>query len=228
MPVIKPNSQAIAPARRTFIEDARRRQIVQAAIEVIAEEGYASASLERIAQRVGISRGLISYHFSGREDLIHAVMATVFTEGAAYMRARVEGAETAAGTLETVLRSNLEFMRDHRAEMIAVTEIASAGGRGELRSAREGIAQGIAALEAILRAGQASGAFRAFDPHVMAVAIRNVIDGVPRRMAVEPDIDIDGTIREIVTLFALATSSDVASMPGGRGKPEPSGAAQQG
>src|SRR6202453_4771003 len=51
-----------AAAERTFIETARRAQIVAAAIDTIAELGYAQASFARIADRVGISRGLISYH----------------------------------------------------------------------------------------------------------------------------------------------------------------------
>ncbi len=45
---------------RTFIETARRAQIVVAAIDTIAEFGYAGASFAHIAERLGISRGLIS------------------------------------------------------------------------------------------------------------------------------------------------------------------------
>jgi AcrR family transcriptional regulator len=50
----------------TFVEAARRDQIVRAAIETIAEEGYARASFVRIAQRASISPGLITYHFRPR------------------------------------------------------------------------------------------------------------------------------------------------------------------
>jgi AcrR family transcriptional regulator len=76
VPVHKPSKSG----RTSFIEQARRRQIVQAAIDVIAERGYAGASLEQIALKAGISRGLISYHFAGRDDLIAAVVASIFTE----------------------------------------------------------------------------------------------------------------------------------------------------
>ena len=54
---------------RTFIETARRAQIVAAAIDTIADVGYAQASFARIAERLGISRGLISYHFTGKDEI---------------------------------------------------------------------------------------------------------------------------------------------------------------
>lgn len=44
-----------------------------------------------------------------------------------------------------------------------------------------------------------------FDPRVMAVAIRAAIDAVPRRLAHDPDLDVDSYAREIATAFDLAT-----------------------
>jgi AcrR family transcriptional regulator len=194
---------------RTFIEEARRRQIVGAAIETLAEHGYDGASLERIAQRVGISRGLISYHFEGRADLMAAVVATVFREGAAYIRPHLEGTLTPGQRFEAALRSNLEFMRDHRAEIVAVVEIGQGGGRSELASARDDIARGIAALEQLLHAGQESGEFGHFDPHIMAVTIRTVIDGVPRQIARNPGLDLDLWTDEIVGTFMRSLTRGV-------------------
>ena len=48
-----------------------------------------------------------------------------------------------------------------------------------------------------------------FDPRVMAVAIRAVIDAVPRRLAHGPHLDVDNYAREIAELFNLATCPDV-------------------
>jgi TetR/AcrR family fatty acid metabolism transcriptional regulator len=50
-----------ADANRSFVSNARRAQIVEAAIETVADVGYAGASLSRIAVRLGISKGVISY-----------------------------------------------------------------------------------------------------------------------------------------------------------------------
>jgi Bacterial regulatory proteins, tetR family len=59
-------AEADSPPERTFIEAARRNQIVAAAIDTIAEVGYARASFARIAARAGISPGLISYLYRFR------------------------------------------------------------------------------------------------------------------------------------------------------------------
>ena len=50
------NGKSGQPKDRTFIETARRAQIVAAAIDTIAELGYGQASLARIAERAGRAR----------------------------------------------------------------------------------------------------------------------------------------------------------------------------
>ncbi len=57
-----------------FTETARRAQIVAAAIDTIAELGYGQASMARIAERVGITKGVIAYHFDGKEELIREIV----------------------------------------------------------------------------------------------------------------------------------------------------------
>jgi AcrR family transcriptional regulator len=51
--------------------DARRR-IVDAAVEVLLEHGYAGASTVRIQQRAGVSRGRLLHHFASRDALVVA------------------------------------------------------------------------------------------------------------------------------------------------------------
>lgn len=79
--------------RRSFIEEARRRQILALAVEVLAEGGYAHASLARIAKHAGISKGVISYHFDGKDDLMTQVVIQLFVSGAEYMKPFVEAAD---------------------------------------------------------------------------------------------------------------------------------------
>ncbi|WEL93058.1 helix-turn-helix domain containing protein, partial [Tsukamurella tyrosinosolvens] len=64
--------------QRSFIEEARRRQIIAAAAEVLADEGYGRATLARIARQAGISKGVISYHFDGKDDLMRQVVIHLF------------------------------------------------------------------------------------------------------------------------------------------------------
>jgi AcrR family transcriptional regulator len=77
---------------RTFIEGARRAQVVAAAIDAFADLGYAAASLARIAEYAGTSKGVVTYHFEGREDLVRAVYAEVLAR--AESRARTASSHT--------------------------------------------------------------------------------------------------------------------------------------
>jgi TetR/AcrR family transcriptional regulator, fatty acid metabolism regulator protein len=57
-------------------------------VPTIAEAGYAGASFARIAGNLGISRGLISYHFTGKDDLIKQVVHQAAEQAKAYIRPR--------------------------------------------------------------------------------------------------------------------------------------------
>jgi TetR/AcrR family transcriptional regulator, fatty acid metabolism regulator protein len=203
---------ADAPAERTFIETARRNQIVAAAIDTIAEVGYAQASLARIAARAGISPGLISYHFAGKDDLIDQVVRDVQAEGADYMQPRIRAEATGSGMLRAYIESNLAFVRDHRNHMAAILEIArnafTADGRRRFyRDGEAGRPERL--LGELLARFQAAGQLRpGFDPTAMAMTIRAAIDAVPPRLVSDPNFDIDNYAAEIATTFHLATRTE--------------------
>jgi AcrR family transcriptional regulator len=195
---------------RTFIEAARRVQIVEAAIDTIAEVGFARASLARIGERVGISKGLIGYHFAGKDDLIKEVVFEILEQGKAYMNPRILAeAATGSGFLRAYIESNLGFMKEHRNYMVAIVEIARGGLTADGKQRFYGDAdvdEAAQTLEQHLARFQAVGELRpGFDPRVMAVAIRSAIDAVPRRLAHDPDLDVENYATEIANLFHLAT-----------------------
>lgn len=69
-------------ARRTQDErsTATREALVAAAIEVVAEVGYASATTSLIARRAKVSRGALQYHFASKADLTVAIMEAIALE----------------------------------------------------------------------------------------------------------------------------------------------------
>ena len=198
-----------AREERTFIETARRTQIVQAAIDTIAEVGYARASLARIGARIGISKGLIGYHFAGKDELIRQLVADVIEAGKAYMIPRILAKPPGPGMLRAYIESNLGFMREHRNYMVAISEIARNGltADGKQRFYGEADMDGFAReLEDALSSFQAGGELRPdFDPHFMAIAIRAAIDAAARRLAQDPDFDIGNYAKEIASIFDPAT-----------------------
>jgi TetR/AcrR family fatty acid metabolism transcriptional regulator len=191
---------------RTFIETARRAQIVAAAIDTIAEAGYAGASFARIAQRLGISRGLISYHFEGKDDLITQVVHQAAEQAKAYIRPRILAESTGPGMLRAYIESNLTFMGEHRNNVIAMIEIARSAEGRRIFYGDADVVDAVGALEHVLSGLQAAGQFRPdFDPHVMAIAIRAAIEAASPRLAQDPEFDINNYSSEIATAFHLAT-----------------------
>ncbi|WP_405606945.1 TetR/AcrR family transcriptional regulator [Streptomyces sp. NBC_00076] len=59
--------------RATRSED-RRAEIIQAALEVIAERGYRGATQAAVAERVGLTQQGVLHHFPSKEDLLVAVL----------------------------------------------------------------------------------------------------------------------------------------------------------
>ncbi len=58
-------------------EERRREALVAAALELVAEGGVAGATVRAIAERAGVTPGLIRHYFEGKDDLIRVAYATV-------------------------------------------------------------------------------------------------------------------------------------------------------
>jgi AcrR family transcriptional regulator len=199
--------KSVPAENRSFAETARRAQIVGCAIDAIAGMGFANASVDQIAKRAGVSKGVITYHFPNKEEIVNAVIENVFAEGRAYMVPRIMAETSWAGRLRAYIETGLEFIDAHRNAVIALVEIAMSARRadGSPVAGLELLAQRAAELEELLRAGQQSGEFRRFDTGVMALTIIPAIDAVPHLLMREPNLDIKLHAKELAKIFALAT-----------------------
>lgn len=188
---------------RSFTAEARRAQIVHATVVVIAAEGLARASFARIAAQAGISSTrLISYHFTGKDELVGAVVAHVVGSIGEFVGRAVSAESASAGQLRAYIEAVVAFTASHRGEMRALLQIVLAGGLPAGTGADDAVP---GHLEAILRRGQADGEFRAFDPRVMAIAVQRAVEALPFVLESEPDLDCTAFGHELVTLFDRAT-----------------------
>jgi len=80
----------VAPERKraSAVEEVRRRQIMESTVAVVAEVGFAGASLAAIAQHAGLSKGLLSYHFRDKDHLMEQTALWTF---ASFEHAIVDG-----------------------------------------------------------------------------------------------------------------------------------------
>lgn len=52
----------------------RKKEILQSAIEMIADEGYASLTMRALARACGIKLGTLQFHFRTSEDMLRALV----------------------------------------------------------------------------------------------------------------------------------------------------------
>ncbi len=100
-------------------------------------------------------------------------------------------------------RTFIETARRAQIVQAAIDTIAELGrrfyGDADIQAA-------VQVLDDLLARFQRAGEFRDdFDPQVMAVAIRAAIDSVSRRLAHDPELDVDHYAREIANVFDRAT-----------------------
>ncbi len=184
----KPNDQH----HPTFTEAARRAQIIECAIETIATLGYAQASLAQIAKQTGISKGVITYYFTSKEELLEQVVTEIYTAAVQAVTPQIAAQPTAQLRLQAYDQCNAEFRKQER----------------YCKEQRE-VLRALEDLEEhLLRQGQEEGEFRAFDLRVMAVTIRRAIDAVAPLLAAHPTLDTDLYAQELVTLFDRATRKE--------------------
>jgi TetR/AcrR family acrAB operon transcriptional repressor len=113
-------------ARKTPEETARTREaILDAALRVFAERGFSAAQLEDIAARASVTRGAVYHHFTGKEDLLGAVLSTRWTTAMAPVLAPLER----AGDADAVHAFVTGFLRavDSDAAVRALMKISLSG-----------------------------------------------------------------------------------------------------
>lgn len=62
------------------MEPIRRQQLIQATMAAIDEVGLADATVIRIAGHAGVSAGIISHYFGGKDGLLEATMRQILTD----------------------------------------------------------------------------------------------------------------------------------------------------
>lgn len=197
--------------KRSFIEQARREQIIEAAIDTIAELGYVKSSLARIAERAGISKGVISYHFAGKDELLERVVERIYLAAAEHIASRVtEHSGDPVAMLRVHILSAAEHMSQRRKQLLALHEIFAGmrdpnGEQHYWLAGNEPIYQG---LESYFALGQRQGVFRRFDGRMMAVTVQAAIDEGFGYWTAHPDHDLLAHFAELAEVFDRAVRAD--------------------
>lgn len=176
----------------TFIERARRAQLVEVTVELVADEGYRGASLARIAERAGLSKAAVLYHFASKDALVQAAHDHTLTELTGEVVRAVEVAEPPDGPA-AYIRAMVGHLREHPRHTRMLVG-AMSHGFGE-----HGTAERWQALAQILEAAWPG---RIEDPRTAAVIIGGAIDGIVNEGLHDPGYDTAAAAEQLVGMIA--------------------------
>lgn len=151
----KPKRTAKAP---------RQQEILAAAFEEFAANGYAAARLDNVARRAKIAKGTIYLYFPSKSRLFQAVIRSLIRPVPDDFDSVVKGSRASASQIlgELIARQYAEVASKRKARAVLRLLIAESGKFPELSDLyhREVIEPGVRALRLLLEKGIASGEFQ--------------------------------------------------------------------
>lgn len=150
-------------SQRGSRREATRQKLYEAAVTLIAEQGFSATTVDEIAERAGVAKGTVYYNFASKsvlfEELLrHGVgLLTASLRQAAEQTAR-EGRDR-VDALDAMIRAGLVFIDRYPAfTQLYVAELwrTNRAWQSTLLVVRQ---EAVAVVEGVLRAGVASGEF---------------------------------------------------------------------
>jgi TetR/AcrR family transcriptional regulator, cholesterol catabolism regulator len=141
--------------------DATKKKLFDAAMELIGERGFTDASVDEIVERAGVAKGTVYYHFTGKAELVEALISDRFAPLAcAFREAAADNADDPRAAIEAIVRAELEFLSEHGSfSKLLLTEMwrEDRVWRETLLLARREL---FAVISGVIKQGIASGEFR--------------------------------------------------------------------
>ncbi len=186
---------------------AKREEILSRALEVIATEGYAGASVKAIADAVGLSQAGLLHYFDSKDELFTEILRK---------RDEVDAAHFGAVDVDDVraedLRSGYVAVVRHNAEVPGLVQLFSrlaVEATDPQHPAHEYFLQRSVGLRTmyidVLTRAQAEGALSAsVDAELIARIMQAVADGMQLQWMLDPDVDMAAAVDALFSLVLTA------------------------
>ena len=93
--------------------DATRKRLFDAAMDLIGEHGFSEASVDDIVERAGVAKGTVYYHFTGKAELVEALVIDRLTPLIEDFKGAADrDADDPAAALQAIVRCELEFLSE--------------------------------------------------------------------------------------------------------------------
>jgi AcrR family transcriptional regulator len=192
--------------RRPTVEE-RRGEILDATAQVVIERGFAATRVADVARRLGISTGLVHYHFESKDHLFAETFQRAADVDLARLAEEVAKADNAVAKLDVIFRlyspesaePGWMLWIDGWGEALRTPALKQLSQDLDLRWKR--------LLEDIINAGVAAGEFTCVDVHGTAWRLAALLDGLAVQVTVHEDvISNDEALRYVRTAASAELS----------------------
>lgn len=142
------------PIRRRMSAAKRRASLLVEAAELAQEQGLEAVTIERVAERAGVSRALIYGFFENSDALLAALFEDVVGSMDVEIFSRIEGVPSAEGRLRIIIEVTLEHVAA-RGDLLGrlFQGYRQDGALAELRAKRQAFVEDFFAQEMIIERG---------------------------------------------------------------------------
>ncbi|RJF92296.1 TetR/AcrR family transcriptional regulator [Noviherbaspirillum saxi] len=168
----------LVKARWQRRKNARRQELLAAALELFEEKGYASTRLEDVVKRAGVSKGTFYLYFVNKEELFTMVVRENLAEAIEYTRDDIpEFSGHSADLLRCFISGWWQRVSAPRVSSIARLIVAEAGSFPELAAFynEEVLERSVKLVSNIVARGIAQGHFTSIGPASAAQALLSPI-----------------------------------------------------
>ncbi len=141
--------------RREAEARATREALIEAALELFTERGYADVGTEEIVTRAKVTRGALYHHFTDKRDLFRAVFERVEGDLMKRIGATMEAADDPYELMVSGMRAFLDACEEPAVKQISLTDAPPVLGWQEWREIdnQHGLGLTRAALQSAVEAG---------------------------------------------------------------------------
>ncbi len=172
-------------------EPERRLALLKAAFREVAEKGFSEVTLDDIARRAGVSKGVTLYYFDSKERLFRELFGWLIDSIHARMREAVAGVEDPVAKVRALVSLIFPSPSKNRAFFRAFVDFCGLAARREaFREVNERFYAGCRAIDGgIVEEGMRRGAFVVRDPREAASTMRAIFDGLMMQWLSERDLE---------------------------------------
>jgi AcrR family transcriptional regulator len=163
-----------------------RRRLLTAAVELIAERGWAAVSTRVLAERAGVAAGVVHYHFASVRALLSEAAVGAMRETASMLEPVLAKAGTPAEAVRLLVASLDAYTGDDPMSLLFVETYLAATRDAALRDA---VAKVI--VEFRTRLADWLGTHGVGDPEATAAVLGSAVDGLVLQRALDPALTAD-------------------------------------